>query len=89
MPDAEALPDFFIFKAERMCASRAASSIDKGFMLSIFLRDDTDVYRTYSTTNRGVDRLVFRHNIVDLCPYGRQEDWEDSLPGWPQDPTYG
>ena len=60
-----------------------------GFMLSIFLRDGTDVYRTYSTTNRGVDRLVFRHNILDLCPYGRQEDWEDSPPGWPQQPTYG
>ena len=60
-----------------------------GFILSIFLRDGDDVYRTYSTTNRGVDRLVFRHNILDLCPYGRQEDWEDSPPGWPQHPTYG
>jgi len=60
-----------------------------GFMLSIFCRDGTDVYRTYSTTSRGVDRLVFRHNILDLCPYGRQEDWEDSPPGWPQHPTYG
>ena len=61
----------------------------RGFILSIFLRDGDDVYRTYSTTNRGVDRLVFRHNILDLCPYGRQEDWEDSPPGWPQHPTYG
>jgi predicted dithiol-disulfide oxidoreductase (DUF899 family) len=60
-----------------------------GFMLSIFLRDGTDVYRTYSTTARGVDRLLFRHNILDLCPYGRQQDWEDSPPGWPQHPTYG
>jgi len=61
----------------------------RGFMLSIFLRDGTDVYRTYSTASRGVDRLVFRHNVLDLCPYGRQEDWEDSPPGWPQHPTYG
>jgi hypothetical protein len=22
-------------------------------------------------------------------PYGRQEDFEDSPPGWPQKPTYG
>ena len=36
-----------------------------------------------------VDRLVFAHNILDLCPYGRQEEWEDSPPGWPQHPTYG
>ena len=60
-----------------------------GFMLSVFLRDGTDVYRTYSTTARGVDRLFFCTNILDLCPYGRQEDWEDSPPGWPQHPTYG
>ena len=47
------------------------------------------MYRTYSTTARGVDRLLFRHNILDLSPYGRQEDWEDSPAGWPQQPTYG
>jgi len=61
----------------------------EGFVLSVFLRDGTDVYRTYSTTARGVDRILFRHNILDLCPFGRQEDWEDSPPGWPQSPTYG
>jgi predicted dithiol-disulfide oxidoreductase (DUF899 family) len=60
-----------------------------GFMLSVFLRDGTDVYRTYSTTARGVDRVLFVNNILDLCPYGRQQDWEDSPPGWPQQPTYG
>ena len=60
-----------------------------GFALSVFLRDGTDVYRTYSTTARGVDRLLFVHNILDLAPYGRQQDWEDSPPGWPQRPTYG
>jgi predicted dithiol-disulfide oxidoreductase (DUF899 family) len=62
---------------------------DGGFMLSVVLRDGTDVYRTYSTTARGVDRLLFTNNILDLTPYGRQEDWEDSPPGWPQHPTYG
>jgi predicted dithiol-disulfide oxidoreductase (DUF899 family) len=60
-----------------------------GFMLSVFLRDGEDVYRTYGTTQRGVDRLVFTNSILDLTPYGRQEDWEDSPPGWPQHPTYG
>ena len=61
----------------------------RGFMLSVFLRDGDEVYRTYCTTQRGVDRLVFVHNILDLTPFGRQEDWEDSPPGWPQRPTYG
>jgi predicted dithiol-disulfide oxidoreductase (DUF899 family) len=60
-----------------------------GFMLSFFLRDGADVYRTYSTTSRGVDRLLFVNNILDLTVYGRQEDWEDSPAGWPQHPTYG
>jgi predicted dithiol-disulfide oxidoreductase (DUF899 family) len=60
-----------------------------GFVLTTFLRDGTDVFRTYSTTSRGVDRLLFVNNIQDLTVYGRQEDWEDSPPGWPQHPTYG
>ncbi|MEP6648375.1 MAG: DUF899 family protein [Lapillicoccus sp.] len=60
-----------------------------GFLLSAFLRDGDDVYRTYSTTSRGVDRLLFQNNIQDLTVYGRQEDWEDSPDGWPQHPTYG
>ncbi len=60
-----------------------------GFMLSVFLRDGEDIYRSYSTTARGVDRLLFANNILDLVPYGRQEEWEDSPPGWPQHPTYG
>jgi predicted dithiol-disulfide oxidoreductase (DUF899 family) len=63
-------------------------SVD-GFMLSMFLRDGEDVYRTYSTTARGVDRILFVNNVLDLAPYGRQEDWEDSPPGWPQQPTSG
>jgi predicted dithiol-disulfide oxidoreductase (DUF899 family) len=60
-----------------------------GFMLSMFLRDGDDIYRTYSTTARGVDRLLFANNILDLSVYGRQQEWEDSPPGWPQHPTYG
>jgi predicted dithiol-disulfide oxidoreductase (DUF899 family) len=59
------------------------------FRLTVFLRDGADVYLTYSTTARGVDRLLFANNVLDLVPYGRQEDWEDSPAGWPQHPTYG
>jgi predicted dithiol-disulfide oxidoreductase (DUF899 family) len=58
-------------------------------MLTAFLRDGDDVYKTYATTQRGVDRLLFVNNIQDLVVYGRQEDWEDSPEGWPQHPTYG
>ena len=27
--------------------------------------------------------------LLDITPYGRQEDFEDSPEGWPQQPTYG
>jgi len=60
-----------------------------GFMLSLFLTDGEQVYRTYATTGRGVDRLLFSNNVLDLACYGRQEEWEDSPIGWPQHPTYG
>ena len=59
------------------------------FRLTVFLRDGGEVYLTYATTARGVDRLLFSNNVLDLTPYGRQEDWEDSPSGWPQHPTYG
>jgi predicted dithiol-disulfide oxidoreductase (DUF899 family) len=45
--------------------------------------------RTYSTTARGVDRLLFANNILDLTGWGRQEEWEDSPAGWPQHPVSG
>jgi predicted dithiol-disulfide oxidoreductase (DUF899 family) len=59
------------------------------FGFSMFLRDGDEVYQTYFTKARGVDRLLFVNNLLDLAPYGRQEDWEDSPAGWPQHPTYG
>jgi predicted dithiol-disulfide oxidoreductase (DUF899 family) len=58
-----------------------------GFMLTAFLRDGATIYRTYNTTQRGVDRIAFTHNILDLTVYGRREDWEDSPPGWPKGRT--
>jgi predicted dithiol-disulfide oxidoreductase (DUF899 family) len=57
------------------------------FGLSVLLRDGDEVFRTYYTTARGVDRLRLDFNLLDLTPYGRQEEWEDSPDGWPQDPT--
>jgi predicted dithiol-disulfide oxidoreductase (DUF899 family) len=59
-----------------------------GFGLSILLRDGDEVFRTYFTSARGVDRLRFDFNLLDLTPLGRQEDWEDSPEGWPQTPPY-
>lgn len=58
------------------------------FALSVFLRDGDSVYRSYVTSSRGVDRLRLDFNLLDLTPYGRQEEWEDSPEGWPQTKAY-
>ncbi|MBD0337003.1 MAG: DUF899 domain-containing protein [Cyanobacteria bacterium Co-bin13] len=57
--------------------------------MSVFFRIDEDVFHTYSTYGRGCEGLTDAYNLLDLTPYGRQEDFEDSPPGWPQQPTYG
>ena len=59
-----------------------------GFGLSVLLRDGDEVFRTYYTAGRGVNRLRTDHNLLDLTPYGRKEEWEDSPEGWPQEPTW-
>jgi predicted dithiol-disulfide oxidoreductase (DUF899 family) len=57
--------------------------------LSVFFRIGDDVFHTYSTYNRGTESLTDTYRLLDMTPYGRQEDWEDSPSGWPQRPTYG
>jgi predicted dithiol-disulfide oxidoreductase (DUF899 family) len=58
-----------------------------GFGLSVFLRDGDRVYRTYFTTGRGVEQLGSVWSFLDLTPFGRQEEWEDTE-GRPQTPPY-
>ena len=58
------------------------------FGLSAFLRDGDSVYRTYFTTQRGVEALGSVWTFLDLAPLGRQETWEDSPVGYPQTKPY-
>jgi predicted dithiol-disulfide oxidoreductase (DUF899 family) len=58
------------------------------FGLSVFMRDGGEIYRTYFTSNRGVETLGPVWTLLDLTPLGRQEDWEDSPAGYPQTPRY-
>lgn len=59
------------------------------FGLSVFIRDDAgQIYRSYFTQFRGVEYLGSSFSYLDLVPYGRQEDWEDSPAGRPQGPRY-
>jgi predicted dithiol-disulfide oxidoreductase (DUF899 family) len=58
------------------------------FKLDIYIRDGDRVYLTYSTTARGVEALGSVWTFLDLTPFGRQEEWEDTPPGRPQTPPY-
>jgi predicted dithiol-disulfide oxidoreductase (DUF899 family) len=60
----------------------------ESFGLSVFIRDDEDVFRTYFTTHRGVEALGSVWTFLDLTPLGRQEEWEDSPAGYPQTKPY-
>jgi predicted dithiol-disulfide oxidoreductase (DUF899 family) len=60
----------------------------ESFGLSVFLRDGSDVYRTYFTKGRGVEMLGSAWSLLDLTPFGRQELWEDSPEGTPQTKPY-
>lgn len=59
-----------------------------GFQVNVLLRVGDTVYRTYNTQGRGTEQLSHSFPLIDLLPYGRQEEWQDSPEGWPQSPTY-
>jgi predicted dithiol-disulfide oxidoreductase (DUF899 family) len=56
---------------------------------SVFVREGSNVFHAYSTYARGLEQLFSPYNFLDLTPFGRQQDWEDSPSGWPQRPTPG
>jgi predicted dithiol-disulfide oxidoreductase (DUF899 family) len=60
----------------------------KQFAVNVFLRDGDTVYRTGHTTGRGTEQLSHTFGLIDILPWGRQQDWLDSPDGWPARPTY-
>jgi len=61
---------------------------DGGFAVNVFLRDADTVYRTWHTNGRGTEQLSHTFALIDILPWGRQEEWLDSPEGWPARPTY-
>jgi predicted dithiol-disulfide oxidoreductase (DUF899 family) len=57
--------------------------------LSVFFESGGDVFHSYSSYGRGNEGATNAYSLLDLTPYGRQQDFEDSPAGWPQKPTYG
>lgn len=58
-----------------------------GFGVNVFLRDGDTVYRTWHTNGRGTEQLSEIFGLLDLLPYGRREEWQDSPEGWPIGPV--
>ena len=56
--------------------------------LSVFIRDGEEIFRTYFTSQRGLEMLGSVWSFLDLTPLGRQETWEDTPPGRPQSAPY-
>jgi predicted dithiol-disulfide oxidoreductase (DUF899 family) len=79
-----------------VCAANNSFNVDFGLTtdagelhgLSVFLRKDAEIFRTYFTSRRGSEGLGNVWGFLDATPYGRQETWEESPDGWPQTPPY-
>jgi predicted dithiol-disulfide oxidoreductase (DUF899 family) len=65
--------------------SGGALATRDGGDLRCYLRTGDDVFQTYETKWRGIEAMLPTLQLLDLTPYGRQETWEDSPAGWPQD----
>jgi predicted dithiol-disulfide oxidoreductase (DUF899 family) len=55
------------------------------FHLVCYVREGDRVFETYWTKRRGVESMDYDYKLMDLTVFGRQEAWEDSPAGWPQE----
>ena len=62
--------------------------VDEWHGTNAFIRDGDQVYRTYFVDARGDEQMGSTWNYLDITALGRQEKWEDSPEGYPQDETY-
>ncbi|SNS36048.1 DUF899 domain-containing protein [Pseudomonas segetis] len=85
----DAIPWYSSYRSEFNYDFGATTQAGEKHGASVFIRDGDTVYRTYYTGARGVEYLGTHWSYLDLTPYGRQENWEQSPPGWPQTEPYG
>ncbi len=63
--------------------------------INVFLRDTQadagtggeEIYRSYYASGRAAEDLSSVWALLDVTPFGRQEQWQDAPDGVPQDPT--
>jgi predicted dithiol-disulfide oxidoreductase (DUF899 family) len=54
--------------------------------VNVFLRDDEKIYRSFFASGRSAEDLSSIWGLLDITPFGRQEEWQDAPDGVPQDP---
>ena len=62
--------------------------VDQWHGTNAFIRDGDAIYRTYFVNNRGDEAMGSTWSYLDITALGRQEKWEDSPEGYPQDEPY-
>lgn len=63
--------------------------VDEWHGHNVFIRDEAGtIFRTFFVNSRGDEAFGTVWSYLDITPLGRQETWEDSPPGYPQDAPY-
>jgi predicted dithiol-disulfide oxidoreductase (DUF899 family) len=62
--------------------------VDEWHGTNAFIRDDDRIFRTYLINSRGDEAMGSTWSYLDMTALGRQETWEDSPEGYPQDSPY-
>jgi len=62
--------------------------VDEWHGTNVFVREGEEIFRTYFLNGRGDEALGSTWSYLDITPFGRQEEWEDSPEGYPQTPPY-
>ena len=64
------------------------NSESQHFGLSVFFSQKGRVFQSYFTSGRGIEQPSNTFGLLDLTPWGRQETWEDSPDGVPQEKAH-
>ena len=62
--------------------------VDEWHGTNAFVRDGDRVFRSYFVNARGDEVFGNTWSYLDVTAFGRQEDWEDSPEGYPQEKPY-
>ena len=89
--DDKITPVVYNYRAKAEPVAKKVPNLTTGeeHALGVFFRLNEDVFQTYWPYARGTEGLSDAYALLDTTPYGRQQKFEDSPTGWPQEPTYG